>query len=263
MNDNYYLYALTRSGYQAGHLGAGVDSRFLVEIVPCKKTAGVASRVGLDKFDVKKLESGQTDINWLAQVAVRHNQVVSSAAEGQPLLPLRLGALFHSRISLLARMESWESAVIDYLNYIGDRQEWAAKIYVDPRHREENLSSSNSSCSNQTADVGNGAEYLAQKLKQRRESRGLQQSFQAAIEAIENSLASQADRYCRSRPLPAALTGREEKMLWNSAFLLRRSASDRWLELVEDLRCAAASARLLLEVSGPWPPYHFCPSLET
>jgi hypothetical protein len=59
------------------------------------------------------------------------------------------------------------------------------------------------------------------------------------------------------------LTGRPEKMLWNAAFLLPRSASERWLALVEEMRGVAASKGLLLEVSGPWPPYHFCPTLES
>jgi len=115
MNEHYYLYALTRSGCRADSLGAGVDPRFPVEIVPCKQIAGVASRVGLDQFNIRKLERENTDVNWLSQVAMRHNQVISDAARRQPLLPLRLCILFQSRLSLLAKMEHWESAVIDFL----------------------------------------------------------------------------------------------------------------------------------------------------
>jgi hypothetical protein len=263
MDEHYYLYALTRGGCQAGPLGQGVDPRFPVEIVPCKQTAGVASRVGLDQFDVRKLESENTDVNWLSQVAIRHNQVISDAARRQPLLPLRLGALFHSRLSLLAKMEQWESVVIDFLNSLGDRQEWAAKIYIDPHQDEENLATACRISSHQATDVGTGTRYLTEKRDRHRESRALHQRYQKEVAAVETSLMNQADRYCRTRPLPANLTGRREKMLWNAAFLLPRSASERWLALVEEMRCAAASEGLLLEVSGPWPPYHFCPTLES
>jgi hypothetical protein len=262
MNEHYYLYALTRGGCQAGPLGQGVDPRFPVEIVPCKQTAGVASRVGLDQFDVRKLERDNTDVDWLSQVAIRHNQVISDAACYQPLLPLRLGALFHSRLSLLAKIEQWESVVIDFLNSIGDCQEWAAKIYVDPQHVEENLAAAHLLSSLRSTDAGTGTQYLTQIQNQRRESRSLKERFQKEVSKIESSLMNQADRYCRSRPLPANLTGRREKMLWNAAFLLSRSASKRWLALVEKMRSAASSGGLLLEVSGPWPPYHFCPVLE-
>ncbi len=263
MNENYYLYALTRGGCQAGPLGQGVDPRFPVEIVPCNQTSGVASRVGLDQFDIRKLERDNTDVNWLSQVAIRHNQVISDAASYQPLLPLRLGALFHSRLSLIAKMEQWESVVIDFLDSIGDGQEWAAKIYVDPRHVEEDFAAANCISSLQTTDVGTGTRYLTQIQNQHRKSRSLKDRFQKEVAKIESSLMNQADRYFRSRPLPANLTGRPEKMLWNAAFLLSRSVSNRWLALVEKMRSAATSSGLLLEVSGPWPPYHFCPTLES
>jgi len=262
MNEHYYLYALTRGDFQAGPLGQGVDPRFSVEIVPCKQTSGVASRVGLDQFDVRKLGHDHTDVDWLSQVAIRHNQIISDAACRQPLLPLRLGALFHSRLSLLAKMEQWESVVIDFLDSIGDRQEWAAKIYVDPRHVEENIAAANCVSSPQSMNAGTGTQYLTQKQNQRRKSSSLKERFQKEVAKIESSLMNQADRYFRSRPLPANLTGRREKMLWNAAFLLSRSVSKCWLALVEKIRSAAACGGLLLEVSGPWPPYHFCPTLE-
>jgi hypothetical protein len=196
-------------------------------------------------------------------VAVRHNQIISDAARRQPLLPLRLGAIFHSRLSLLAKVEQWESVVIDFLNSIGDRQEWAAKIYIDPLHIEENLAAACSLSSLRSTGARPGTQYLAQKRDQHRESRALQQHYQEEVAKIETSLMNQADRYCRSRPLPANLTGRREKMLWNAAFFLPRSASERWLALVDKMRSAATSTGLLLEVSGPWPPYHFCPTLES
>ena len=263
MNEHYYLYALTRGGCRAGLLGQGVDPRFPVEIVDCKQTAGVASRVGLDQFDIRKLESDNTDVDWLSQVAIRHNQVISDAACYQPLLPLRLGALFHSRLSLIAKMEQWESVVIDFLDSIGDCQEWAAKIYVDPLQVEEDLAAASCVSSPGLTDAGTGRQYFAQMRNHRQKSRSLKERFQKEVNKIESSLMNQADRYFRSRPLPSNLTGRREKMLWNAAFLLPRSACERWLASVEKLRTAAAAEGLLLETSGPWPPYHFCPALES
>jgi hypothetical protein len=173
MNEHYYLYALTRGGCQLDSLGPGVDPRFPVEIVPCKQTSGLASRVGLDQFDVKKLERENTDVNWLSQVAIRHNQIISDAARRQPLLPLRLGAIFQSRLSLLAKVEQWESVVIDFLDSIGDCQEWAAKLYVDPCWSEERLATSGCLSALQTTDVGAGTRYLSQKRDRHRESRAI------------------------------------------------------------------------------------------
>ncbi len=263
MNAHYYLYALTCGGCLSDPLGSGVDPRFPVEILACGQTTAIASRVGLDQFDVRKLECDNTDVNWLSQVALRHNQIISDVFRRQPLLPLRLGALFYSRLSLLAKMEQWESIVIDFLKSTGDGQEWAAKLYLDPRESEENLAASCPVSAVQASGAGVGRRYFTQVQNQRRKSRALKERLHEKTSEIETSLMNQADRYCRSHPLPASLTGRREKMLWNAAFLVPRSASERWSALVEEVRTAAAPEGLSLEVSGPWPPYHFCPTLES
>ena len=41
------------------------------------------------------------------------------------------------------------------------------------------------------------------------------------------------------------------------------SLNDRCVTLAEVLRATAASQGLILEISGPWPPYHFCPALDS
>jgi hypothetical protein len=95
MNEHYYLYALTSGECQAGPIGPGVDPRFPVEIMPHGRIAAVTSLVGLDQFDVGKLEKNNTDVNWLSQVAIRHNQIIADVFDRQALLPLRLGSLFN------------------------------------------------------------------------------------------------------------------------------------------------------------------------
>ena len=263
MNEHYYLYALTHAGCRLDSLGPGVDHRFPVELVCGTQTAAVASRVGLDQFDVRRLERDSTDVDWLSHVALRHNQVISDVFEQWPLLPLRMAALFNSRLSLLARMQQWEPIVVDFLNSIGDGQEWAAKIYVDSRQADESLAASCDVSRLAATDAGSGTQYLTRIRNQRRKSRALKDRSLETVAEIETSLMNQTDRYYRSRPLPSNVTGRREKMLWNAAFLLPRSACERWLASVEKLRTAAAAEGLLLETSGPWPPYHFCPALES
>jgi hypothetical protein len=50
-------------------------------------------------------------------------------------------------------------------------------------------------------------------------------------------------------------------MVFNAAYLLPAADVEPWLALVEQTRSAIQEKGLLLEVTGPWPPYHFCPEL--
>jgi len=82
------------------------------------------------------------------------------------------------------------------------------------------------------------------------------------IQNVEQRLAGKAEHCCRICNLLSDLTGRDEEMVFNAAFLLPSSALASWLETVQNVDREVSSKGLVLEVSGPWPPYHFCPSLE-
>ena len=266
---HYYLYAMTWADCPWPDSGPGVDPRFAVELVPCAQLAAVASRVGLDQFDLTKLEDGTADIRQLTEVAVRHNEIVSLVAKDRPVLPARLGTLFQSRPSLAAKLASCEEGVASFLRRLGDRKEWAVKVYLDEDAAEGALAESppgddpsakqfdgSGSC------AGEGAQYLAARRLQKDRRRCVQSTVGREVSAIDAHMRSFTDSWHRLPPLPGALTGRPEKMVWNGALLLPSASLRPFLTDCERLRSDLAPKGLILEVTGPWPPYHFCPSLE-
>ena len=107
-----------------------------------------------------------------------------------------------------------------------------------------------------------GTDYLTRKkaeLERRLEVRAV---MYKTLRSVEERLSATAEHCCRIRTLPGDLTGRSEEMVFNAAFLLPSSVQEGWLETVRRTRQEICRQGLLLEVSGPWPPYHFCPSLE-
>ncbi len=263
MPEEHYLYAFTWAGYLLKDPTQGVDPRFAVELVPNGRVAAVSSCVGLDQFNVNQLE-GKTaeEVTWLSRIAVRHNEIVAQVASQSPVLPLRLGTIFNSRASLLHKMTQCATTVAGFLGELGDRQEWAAKIYVDREHARICLAHPTPSSPHFASGRGAGVEYLRQRRTELQNKRKLDSHVQREVTAVANTLEQHADRCRIVRNLSANLTGREEKMAWNAAFLLPRSANDRWLAKVEQLRNAVRPKGLLLEVTGPWPAYHFCPELN-
>ena len=107
-----------------------------------------------------------------------------------------------------------------------------------------------------------GTTYLNQKRAELDSRRQMRASVRETIENVEQSLAGEAEHCCRVRNLPSGLTGRSAEMVFNAAFLLPSSTQASWLETAQRICRDVRSRGLVLEVSGPWPPYHFCPSLE-
>jgi hypothetical protein len=282
MNDlQYCLYAFVQPKCRVEEIGAGVDPRYRVELIREGPVAAVASRIGLDQFVPERLQ-GKTrdDIRWLGKIAARHNEIICQAAATSAVLPLRLGTVFHSRESLHAALLCRQTAIGDLLRRFGNRREWGIKLYVErdaedkerhsclpPPHflalrRENTPPREGCEAAGALSAVRSGTAYMSRQKTQIETHRRRQVNLQQAVRSVEQCLANQAEHSCRIRGLPAELTGRSEEMVFNAAFLLPSSAQDSWLETVERIGRDVQRQGLLLEVSGPWPPYHFCPNLE-
>ena len=103
---------------------------------------------------------------------------------------------------------------------------------------------------------------MKRKKAQLQRHRELRAGLQEEIQVVEHQLKTGTDGCCRVRLLPASLTGRSEKMVFNAAFLLAASQVKTWLATVGQVRDSVRCKGLLLEVTGPSPPYHFCPTPE-
>ena len=292
MNDLCYCqYAFAEPKCRVQEIGPGVDPHYKVELICEGPIAALSSRVGLDQFAPERLQ-GKTaeDIQWLGKIAARHNEIICRAANSSAVLPLRLGTVFHSQDSLQAMLARCRSTVAKFLEQLGNRQEWGVKLYLEKRRSEpipghigpppphylgpkrgttQSFDDKTSLADERRAKNANpsppassGTSYLTQKkarLDERREQRA---SVYQTIQCVEQSLTSNAEHSCRIRNLPSDLTGHTEEMVFNAAFLLPSSSQANWLETVQRLCQDVQSKGLVLELSGPWPPYHFCPSLE-
>jgi hypothetical protein len=292
MNDLCYCqYAFSEARCRVQEIGPGVDPHFGVELICDGPIAAVTSRVGLDDFAPDRLQ-GKTaeDIQWLGRIAARHNEIICQAASSSAVLPLRLGTLFSSRDSLLAMLVRCRSTVATFLEQLGDRQEWGVKLYLQKQRREPppghtgpppphflgqqpetdlTFDGEAPATNERPADHGDlsrlatsGTSYLTQKRAQLHSRRELRSRMYQTIQTVQQCLTDKAALCCRIRNLPSDLTGRAEEMVFNAAFLLPSSARASWLETVRSVDRDLRGKGLSLEVSGPWPPYHFCPDLE-
>jgi len=178
------------------------------------------------------------------------------------VLPLRLGAVFHSQDSLQAALARCRPTVAGFLQQFRQRQEWGVKLYGKTFQREDLAGHAGPPSPHYDTAARTGTDYLTRKKAQLDTRRQLRTAMHRTVQTVEECLTGKAEQYCRIRTLPSDLTGRSEEMVFNGAFLLPRAAQAGWLEAIDHLRQDVHGKGLLLELSGPWPPYHFCPSLE-
>jgi len=260
--EHVYLYALALIANPCRATGAGVDPRFPVERICSGQLAAVTSRVGLDQFDLNRFR-GETpqDAQWLSRVAVRHNEIVAGACACPPVIPLRIGTVFRSRASMVAKMREHQPTLLQHLLCLGDRQEWAGKLYASKPTVPDAPTRPAPVALHAKSGLSKGAHYLERKRADYQRRSEMRASLPQGVSAVESALKERADECRRVRTLPAHARWRREKMLWNAALLISPATVYLLLSVAERVGRAARSRGLLLEITGPWPPYHFCPSL--
>jgi hypothetical protein len=102
-----------------------------------------------------------------------------------------------------------------------------------------------------------GAEYLAARRAARERTEADRDALSRAVADVHARLAERAAGAVLSRPHDRRLSGRREEMLLNGAYLVPRAEEEGFAAFVSGLAREPEADGLTLELTGPWPPYHF------
>jgi gas vesicle protein GvpL/GvpF len=209
---------------------------YLVERGPL---AAVSAEVSLAEFGEDVLPERLNDRAWLEDKVRVHEGVLQSFVGVTPVVPLRFGAIYRDvddvRRLLAERGERFE----EVLERVSGRVELGVKAWFDPAHV-------------QRTTAGSGREYL----QRRRDELASSRDAASVAAAAHARLAAAADAAVVNRPQPRELTGRDEQMLLNGAYLVP-DGDERFAAEVALLAEEHAAAGITFELTGPWPPYNF------
>jgi hypothetical protein len=205
----------------------------------------VVSTVSLTEFGERELAANLNELTWLERVAREHDAVVRAAAQLTTTAPLRMATVCRDDAAALAKLAELGDRTRAVLQRLDGRIEWGVKAFAVTRPAPVPAA----------AGAVSGADYLRRR---KQESTERQQADAAAAEqaaAVYAALADESVAGCRHRAQDRQLTGVEEPMLLNAAFLVEHSSAQRFANAVDEL--AARYPALRLERTGPWPPYSF------
>jgi hypothetical protein len=240
-----YLYAITRPmsvDQLSGVRGIGGEQ---VRALRDGELAVLVSTVSLDEFGEEPLRENLGDLSWLEATAGMHDLAVSTAAKRVTTAPLRMATICLDDDAALGRLRKLARAASTVLARLDNRDEWGVKAYAVATEPAQPVA----------ASARSGTDYLQRRRRQTADRQD--QAVAAAEEAagVYDQLSSMAVAACRHRPQDPQLSGVEEPMLLNAAFLIDRDRVDTFTAAAQQLAAAATSLRFAL--TGPWPPYSF------
>jgi len=255
-----YVYAFVPGGFREEISSPGIDGSADVGILPLGEIAAVVSPVAVEALADAEGGERALDLDWVAPRALRHEQVVEEVMERSPVLPLTFGVVFSSEEVLAEAISPHRRRIAEFLEYIADKQEWAVKVYADPRKIRAYLELPREERGRLPESPG--ARYLQERRLLRDLERRAAEARTDAAEKIRRELAPASIAQKSLRLSSRELTGRQDDMLLSAAFLEQADDVERFTERVHRLAEEYGPKGFTIEATGPWPPYSFCPALQ-
>ncbi len=264
MRNAVYLFCIARSSLLPAIEGTGLDGRNLLFLHDCGDITAVASFVSLEEFCGPAAESSMQELSWVGPRACRHEEVVEQVMRCSPVLPVRFGTIFSSLENLENRLQEHHDKISVFLHEVAGKEEWAVKGMLErTKARDKIRIALLSGEAIYLATLPPGMRYLHEQRILAGTEKELNGWLQEVCRGILNDLSSSARNFRERRVISRDITGEDRDMLLNWAFLVPRNSAEDFHARICKANSDHALRGLFFELSGPWPPYSFSPSLET
>jgi hypothetical protein len=168
--------------------------------------------------------------------------VLDDALRIGPVVPFGLCAVFASERGVRTMLAREHAQLSDALRQLRGMAEWGVKAHVDEAPAPA-----------ATRRPASGVEYLARRQAERagRADRG------AIVDAMHTRLSDRAAGAVLCAPQDPRLSGHAGRMALNAAYLVAGSDADAFAEIVRQAADRHRDDGIEVELSGPWPAYHF------
>jgi len=258
-----YLFCFAHSNLVGELEGVGIDSRHPLSVFRClPNLAAVVSAARREEFCGSPAELSTRDPAWVGWRASLHEAVVQEVMRHSPVLPAPFGTLFSSQERLAGFLETHRATISQFLERVADQEEWSVRGLLDRRQAEQALTSASLAAQEaQLATLPAEARYfLEQSIQQASESE-LSHWLDETYREVASDLMKPAADFRECQVAPHERLESDIEVVLDCALLLPRGARAAFRSRIDQLNANHASKGLVLELSGPRPPYRFVPPL--
>jgi hypothetical protein len=207
----------------------------------------VVSHVPEWDFSEEALRAHLEDLDWLTETARAHQGVIDALTAVTTPLPLRLATVFRDDSGVRVMIEAREDDFRRTLDRLEGRVEWGVKVYLETPPEEPAAAAA--------PKPAPGRDYLLQRRRQTRARENLWQRAEEFATRLHRTLGEYAEDARLHAPQNPALSGAAGRNVLNAAYLVPRTRSEEFVELVDRTKDDAPGLRV--ELTGPWAAYSF------
>jgi hypothetical protein len=251
-----YVYGITEVGPQEDESGgvSGIEGS-AVSMVVEGPLAALSSTVRLAGFQAAQESPDVSEHSWLATAIRAHEDVVEYACRGMTVLPMRFGTVYPGASEVASFLAEHADALTDELHRLRGCTEWGAKLHIDrdaafrgARRQDAELDAA----AEEAAAASEGTAWMLRRQLAARTYHTVGKQVHACAEAVHDALASCALDSVVSRRGNGDDPG---GLVLNGSYLV--NDPDKLLGCADELRARFREDGIQLQITGPWPAYHF------
>jgi len=240
-----YVFCILQSSRAPALRGApeGVPGTGDLRVLPIDRDIwAVVADAPLDRFAGDQLQKDLQDVEAVARHALAHATVVEFFFRRASVIPLKLFTLFSSDDVARAQFRARLARLRRLLSTLRGKEEWGVRVVASDVERES------------ARTLASGRDYLQVKKRLLDETAAPPASVVRTVNGALRSLGTVA---AQTRKVSFPPPGKGRPYVAGASFLVHAKKRQSWKARIQKTTAALAGDGHRLELSGPWPPYHF------
>jgi hypothetical protein len=255
-----YLYGVARGDGITPPV-EGIVPGATVELLPVGDLVAVLSRTPGDAFAPGgEVTSGGNA--WTIERALAHHRVLASIAPQCTVAPMKFGAICHDLPDVVELLTRGGAQFKLALDRVADASEWSVKLYADMEacRAMTEQAPAIAPLKAELAEASPGKAFFIRKKLRDAVEHEVRRRVAARAEGVHGELTAGAREAAsgRQRQQPGKTRdGRTLMLIAGTAYLVEKQGEERFRQTVTRLTETLSAEGVVLELTGPWPPYSF------
>jgi len=217
------------------------------------------SQVPLEKYSEETFhEKIAYDLAWIDEKARRHTFIVELLHERYDLIPFRFWTIYKDGQTIDALLREHYNDFKQLLSRVKGKTEWSIKVYCQEQKFLKNYKQEQDTSVRAVLDeTGQGKSYLMKKKMEKNMQSDLRNRMLKELDFVIDTLKKRFPDYFVGECYDSDSAKDAGKMLYNCSVLAPRGDVAAVVETTRELNGAVNREGLIIELSGPWPPYSF------
>jgi hypothetical protein len=259
--EGYYVYGVVRNDHSSTELPQeGIDPTYPVSKFPYQAIQAIVSQVSLREFGEEVLKANLNDPGWLESKVRAHQAVLETVCAGGVTIPMRFCTIYLSEAHFQEMLACHYDDFVEALNNLVGKQERGVKAYCDQVLLAQYFQETDESVKILKAEIegkATGTAYFAKRKLEQVIAEKVERINLSLAQVSHDRLAACAESACILPTQSKEVTGRDDEMYLNGAYLVAEEKLAAFRAELEELENENGHFGFFYELTGPWPPYNF------